>query len=147
MGTAPGLRLDQTTYDAMLAQCREEHPYEACGMVTGPDRESAARFVPMRNAAHSTTFYTYDSKDLLALYRDLDDREEVPVVIYHSHTASEAYPSARDIALAGEPDAHYVVVSTRSEHRDDVRSFQIVDGLVTEEPIEIVPSAPDPHIR
>ena len=32
-------------------------------------------------------------------------------MIYHSHTATEAYPSRTDIAYASEPDAHYVLVS------------------------------------
>jgi len=83
--------------------------------------------------------------DLLKLYRDLDDRDEVPVVIYHSHTATEAYPSRTDIGLAMEPDAHYVLVSTRdgadvraSADTVEFRSFRIVDGVVTEEEVEVV---------
>ena len=67
----------------------------------------------MLNAARSPTFYEFDSADLLALYREMDDRDEEPVVIYHSHTATEAYPSRTDISLAQEPGAHYVLVSTR----------------------------------
>jgi len=95
----------------------------------------------MVNAARSPTFYEFDSADLLALYRDLDDRDEVPIVIYHSHTATEAYPSRTDIALAGEPDAHYLLISTRetgpSQGPYELRSYRIRDGVVTEEPIEI----------
>ncbi len=45
----------------------------------------------------------------------MDDSDEEPVVVYHSHTATEAYPSRTDIGLASEPNAHYVLVSTR-EH-------------------------------
>ena len=45
----------------------------------------------------------------------MDDRDEEPVVIYHSHTATEAYPCRTDIGLASEPGAHYVLVCTR-EH-------------------------------
>ena len=67
----------------------------------------------MVNAARSPTFYEFDSGDLLRLYRDMDARDEEPVVIYHSHTATEAYPSRTDISYASEPDAHYVLVSTR----------------------------------
>jgi proteasome lid subunit RPN8/RPN11 len=71
------------------------------------------RFIPMLNAARSPTFYEFDSGDLLKLYREMDDRDEEPVVIYHSHTATEAYPSRTDISYASEPNAHYVLVSTR----------------------------------
>jgi proteasome lid subunit RPN8/RPN11 len=68
----------------------------------------------------------------------MDANDEVPVVVYHSHTATEAYPSRTDISLAQEPDAHYVLVSTRAEDETDFRSFRIVDGEVTEEPVEVV---------
>jgi proteasome lid subunit RPN8/RPN11 len=94
----------------------------------------------MLNAARSPTFYEFDSADLLALYRDMDDRDEEPVVVYHSHTATEAYPSPTDIALASEPGAHYVLVSTRSEETVDFRSYRIVDGEVAEEEVQVVTS-------
>ena len=97
----------------------------------------------MLNAARSPTFYEFDSGDLLRLYRDMDDRDEVPVVIYHSHTATEAYPSRTDVGLAAEPDAHYVLVSTaecgNGEGPSEFRSFRIVDGVVTEEEVEVIP--------
>lgn len=100
------------------------------------------RFIPMVNAARSPTFYEFDSTDLLRLYREMDDRDEAPVVIYHSHTATEAYPSRTDIALASEPDAHYVLISTRETGSEpgpyEFRSFRIVDGEVTEEGVSIV---------
>jgi [CysO sulfur-carrier protein]-S-L-cysteine hydrolase len=67
----------------------------------------------------------------------MDEREEEPVVIYHSHTATEAYPSRTDVALAAEPAAHYVLVSTRDPTQVEVRSFRIVDGEVTEEAVQI----------
>jgi proteasome lid subunit RPN8/RPN11 len=94
---------------------------------------------PMINAAHSPTFYEFDPKDLLALYREVDDLDEEIVVIYHSHTDTEAHPSRTDIAYAGEPGAHYVLVSTREEiaPKTEFRSFRIIDGVVTEESVEI----------
>jgi proteasome lid subunit RPN8/RPN11 len=65
---------------------------------------------------------------------------EEPVVIYHSHTMTEAYPSPTDVSIAQEPDAHYVLVSTRDPHEHELRSFRIVDGVVSEEPVEAVES-------
>ena len=59
------------------------------------------------------------------------------MVIYHSHTATEAYPSRTDISYASEPNAHYVLVSTRDDDTTEFRSFRIVDGVVTEEPVEV----------
>ena len=97
----------------------------------------------MLNAARSPTFYEFDSADLLRLYRDMDARDEEPVVVYHSHTATEAYPSRTDVAYASEPGAHYVLVSTREPEGDEVRSYRIVDGEVTEEEVRVV-AALDP---
>ncbi len=104
----------------------------------GSDRPE--RFIPMLNAARSPTFYEFDSADLLRLYRDMDSRDEVPVVVYHSHTATEAYPSRTDVSYASEPEAHYVLVSTREPDTHEFRSFRIVDGVVTEEEVSVVES-------
>jgi proteasome lid subunit RPN8/RPN11 len=68
----------------------------------------------------------------------MDDRDEEPVVIYHSHTATEAYPSRTDVSYAAEPDAHYVLVSTRDPDSHELRSYRIADGVVTEEPVTVV---------
>ncbi|MFC5996422.1 Mov34/MPN/PAD-1 family protein [Pseudonocardia hispaniensis] len=125
--------------DEIVAHARREHPDEACGVIAGPEgTDRPERFIPMLNAARSPTFYEFDSGDLLRLYKDMDARGEVPVVIYHSHTATEAFPSRTDISYASEPDAHYVVVSTREEDSTEFRSFRIVDGVVTEEQVEVV---------
>ena len=137
------LVIDQATVAAIVAHARRDHPDEACGVVAGPaGSDRPERFLPMANAARSSIFYEFDSHDLLRLYRELDDRDEVPVVVYHSHTATEAYPSRTDIALAGEPDAHYVLVSTREPDRDELRSFRIRDGIVTEEDVRVVAVLP-----
>ena len=133
------LTIDQATYDAIVAHARRDHPDEACGVVVGPaGSDRPERFIPMQNAARSPTFYEFDSHDLLALYRELDHRDEEPVVIYHSHTATEAYPSRTDVDLAQEPGAHYVLVSTRDPDEAELRSFRIVDGDVTEEDVRVV---------
>ena len=136
------LELDQDLYDAIVAHARRDHPDEACGVIAGRDGRPE-RLVPMLNAARSPTFYEFDSLELLRLYREMDARDETPVVIYHSHTATEAHPSRTDVKLASEPDAHYVLVSTRDPEREEFRSFRIVDGVVTEEDVRVL-RAPRP---
>ncbi len=137
------LRISQDLVDAMIAHARADHPDEACGVIAGPvGSDIPQRFIPMANAARSTTFYEFDSGDLLRLYREMDARDEEPVVIYHSHTATPAYPSRTDISYASEPNAHYVLVSTRSPESAEVRSYRIIGGEVTEEMLEITESVP-----
>ncbi|MDP9093888.1 MAG: M67 family metallopeptidase [Actinomycetota bacterium] len=133
------LTIARQTHDAIIAHARRDHPDEACGVVAGAEgSDRPARFIPMLNAARSPTFYEFDSTDLLALYKEMAANGEEPVVIYHSHTATEAYPSRTDISYASEPNAHYVLVSTREQRSTEFRSFRIVDGVVTEEPVKVV---------
>jgi proteasome lid subunit RPN8/RPN11 len=133
------LVIDQASYDAIVEHARRDHPDEACGVVAGrAGSDYATRFIPMSNAERSSTFYRFDSLEQLRVWREMDDRDEEPVVIYHSHTATEAYPSRTDISYAAEPDAHYVLVSTRVPDTIEFRSFRIVGNVVTEEEIQVV---------
>lgn len=134
------LEIRHDLVDAIIAHARRDHPDEACGVVAGPiGSDRPERFVPMTNAERSPTFYRFDSLEQLKVWREMDDRDEEPVVIYHSHTSTEAYPSRTDISYASEPTAHYLLVSTREELTEpEVRSYRIVDGAVTEEDVRIV---------
>lgn len=135
------LTIDRGNYDAIVAHARADHPDECCGVVAGPaGSDRPERLVHMTNAERSPTFYRFDSHEQLRVWRDMDDRDEEPVVIYHSHTATEAYPSRTDLSYASEPGAHYVLVSTRDPELVEFRSFRIRDGEVTEEEVRVVPS-------
>jgi proteasome lid subunit RPN8/RPN11 len=138
------LTIDSAILDAIVAHARRDHPDEACGVVAGPaGSDLPTRLIPMENAARSMTFYEFDSMEQLRVWREMDDNDEEPVVIYHSHTATEAYPSRTDISFAGEPGAHYLLVSTREPDATEIRSFRIVDNVVTEEEVNIVDATVD----
>jgi proteasome lid subunit RPN8/RPN11 len=133
------LLLRRDLLDAVVAHARADHPDEACGVLAAPlgaDRPS--RHVPMTNAERSPTFYRFEPREQLAVWREMDDRDEVPLVVYHSHTATEPYPSRTDVALAVDPDAHYLLVSTRDPDTVEVRSYRIQDGVVREEEVAVL---------
>jgi proteasome lid subunit RPN8/RPN11 len=133
------LRIPEQIYDQIVAHARRDHPDEACGVVAGPSgSDRPERFIPMTNAARSPTFYEFDSTEQFQVWREMDDNDEEPVVLYHSHTATEAYPSRTDVAYASEPGAHYVLVSTRDEHETEFRSYRIDNSQITEEPVTVV---------
>jgi [CysO sulfur-carrier protein]-S-L-cysteine hydrolase len=133
------LAIPKDLRDKIVAHARADHPDEACGVLAGrAGSDRPERFIPMMNAARSPTFYEFDSTEQFALWKEMDERDEEPVVIYHSHTATEAYPSRTDISYANEPSAHYVLVSTREPASTEFRSFRIVDGQATEEPVTVV---------
>jgi [CysO sulfur-carrier protein]-S-L-cysteine hydrolase len=139
------LTIDAALLEAIVDHARRDHPDEACGVLAGPiGSDEPRRLIPMVNAARSMTFYEFDSKEYLRVWREMDDRDEEPVVIYHSHTATEAYPSRTDVSFAGWPQAHYLLVSTRDAETTEVRSFRIVDAKVVEEPVRLVNATVDP---
>ena len=133
------LTLTRDLRDQIVAHARQDHPDEACGVLAGPaGQDRPTRFIPMTNAARSPTFYEFDSTEQFRVWQEMDEADEEPVVIYHSHTATEAYPSRTDIGRAAEPGAHYVLVSTRDEDETEFRSYRIADGEVTEEPVTVL---------
>src|SRR5260370_18873476 len=102
------LTISRALYDKIVAHARADHPDEACGVIAGPaGSDRPERFIAMMNAERSPTFYRFDSAAQFLLWREMDDHDEEPVVIYHSHTATEAYPSRTDISYASEPQPHY----------------------------------------
>jgi [CysO sulfur-carrier protein]-S-L-cysteine hydrolase len=143
------LRICQAYVDAVVAHARRDFPDEACGIVAGPEgSDLASRLIPMTNADRSPTFFRFDPAEQLALHKELDANGEEIVVVYHSHTSTEAYPSRTDISYAAEPQAHYLLVSVAETGAEDgpveVRSYRILDGQVSEEEIEITPGGPEP---
>jgi proteasome lid subunit RPN8/RPN11 len=133
------LTIEQAIVDKIIAHARADHPDEACGVVAGAaGSDRPDRFIAMDNAERSPTFYRFDSMEQFRVWREMDDQDEEPVVIYHSHTATEAYPSRTDISYASEPNAHYVLVSTRDPHEVEFRSYRILEGAVTEEEVSVV---------
>ena len=95
------LQISQELVDEMVAHARADHPDEACGVIAGAEgSDRPVRFIPMVNAERSPTFYRFDSTEQLKVWREMDRNDEEPIVIYHSHTATEAYPSRTDVSYA-----------------------------------------------
>ena len=131
------LKLQRSYVDEIISHAREEAPNECCGIIAGNDGH-ATKLYRAINAEASPYRYNVDPKDLLRIYRDLDDRDWDVLGIYHSHTHTEAYPSPTDVRLAAWPEAYYLIVSLADEAKPDLRAFRITDGQVTEEELGIV---------
>ncbi|WP_411563894.1 Mov34/MPN/PAD-1 family protein [Pseudomonas shirazensis] len=132
------LCITREALEQIRRQAAAEHPLEACGLVAAASGSALAhRVVAMRNQAASPTWFSFDSREQLRVWSELDERDEECRVIYHSHTASEAWPSRDDIAHASDPELHYLIVSTWPAARHALRSFRIVAGRVFEEHLAI----------
>jgi proteasome lid subunit RPN8/RPN11 len=116
---------------ALVAHARAGAPLEACGIVAGRDGRPT-RFYPAANAAASPTFYQIAPEALLRITMDIEARGESIWGIFHSHPATEAYPSPTDIRLAFYPDALYLICSLRDPTQPTLRAFRIREGRVAE---------------
>ena len=130
------LTLPKDYVDEMIAHAKEDVPNECCGIIAGKDGV-ATKLYRAINAEASPYRYSVEPKDLLRIYRDLDSNDWDVLVIYHSHTQTEAYPSPTDTRLAAWEDAYYVLVSLQDDDNPVVRAFRIQDGEVTEEELEV----------
>ena len=126
------LTLPQELIDEMVAHAREDAPNECCGIIAGQDSR-AVKLFRAKNAEASPYRYSVDPQDLFRIHRECEQNGWEFLVIYHSHTASEAYPSGTDIRLAFWPETLYVLVSLMQPDKPVVRAFKILEGQVTEE--------------
>jgi proteasome lid subunit RPN8/RPN11 len=136
----------------LVDHARGEYPNEACGLVVGerPAAEGgrALRFEPTRNAAASPYRYEIDSRDLLRITLETDDRDEVFWAIVHSHVRTAARPSPTDVGLALYPEALYMLVALAEAPEAEaiapgtspspfLRAWRILDGRVWEVDLDL----------
>ena len=116
----------------MVAHALEDAPNECCGIIAGED--GRARRTPRR----APTATASSRRTSSASTASATIRAGAFSAIYHSHTASEAYPSPTDVRLAFWPEAYYILVSLADAKQPVVRAFRILDGEISEE--EITPA-------
>ena len=121
--------------DEMLAHARRESQMECCGLLAGRDGLITGIF-PATNALASATAYEIAPRELFAMFRTLREKGLTHLGHYHSHLASDNFPSPSDIEQAGYPDHAYFIVSLRADAPKPVRAFSIRDGIVRE--LEII---------
>jgi proteasome lid subunit RPN8/RPN11 len=137
------IEISRTAYAQMVGAALDAYPLEACGLIAGPPAadggagDRAPNFYPCTNVAESARVYTIDPKDHLRAEIDAEGRGLEINGVVHSHTHSEPFPSPTDVASAPDPSWHYVIISLKRD-APEARSYRIVDGRITEEPIAIV---------
>jgi len=125
------LRMRRDVYLQMVGDCYDKLPNEACGLVAGPTPMEPTAHAdvcyPITNAAASSRIYELDPREHLRADRDAEDKGLQLV----------GYPSPTDVAAAPDPGWHYILVSFADE-APSVRSYRIVDGNISEEPVVVV---------
>ncbi|MDA0263373.1 MAG: M67 family metallopeptidase [Chloroflexi bacterium] len=136
------VQIKQEFVDDMVAHAKADLPNECCGILAGPSGQ-VGKVYRMSNVEASPFRFSMDPVELGRVDAEAGDNGWDLQVIYHSHTGSEAYPSDTDVRIAGGtaalwPDVRYVLVSLMDMDNPVVRIFQIADGAVIEEPLEVV---------
>lgn len=129
-------KLERRYVDEIIAHAREDDPNECCGVLAGKDGQ-VTRLYRAVNAEASPYRYNVGPKELLRIYRECEEQGWDFVAIYHSHTHTEAYPSATDVRLAAWPDARHLIVSLADKENPVLRAFRIQEGRIEEEPLRI----------
>ena len=121
----------------MVTHCLRHRPKEACGFLIGRDGV-ATKTHPMANVHASPSSYELNPAAQLVLQKQIRRMGLEEMAVYHSHVATQAYPSRRDrdqaTAIQDFFDGYYLLVSLEKE-RPIVRAFQIRDLHVIEEEI------------
>lgn len=138
------LRMSPALYDEIVTHCQRQHPKEACGLLagaaTGPASEEpvVVQVYPMTNVEDSPIGYAMDPKEQLRIEKTMRQRQQRMIGIYHSHTASAAYPSSVDVSLALSPALSYVLVSLQDRARPEFKSYRIDGTAITPEPWRLI---------
>lgn len=127
---ADALTIDQATFATLVEHAWSDFPFEVCGMLGLRPNGSAVHF-PIDNAQRSMTNYTMDARQQFLAMRQIED-DDLQLVLYHSHTHTQAYPSETDIRLAAYPEAIYLIVTLQDRDVPAIRAFTIIDGQVVE---------------
>jgi proteasome lid subunit RPN8/RPN11 len=131
------LCMTQDIHESMIRHAREVYPRECCGMLAGEDRLISAIF-PFVNRLDSENSFWMDPADLILFFKKIRAGKLHHLGIYHSHPATRACPSPRDIREAFYPDCSHFIVSLENLEAPVVQAFRVLEGEVTTEEIILV---------
>ena len=100
-------------------------------MIAGRDG-IATRLYRITNTEPGNRLYMMDDQELFQVIKEIDEREEEVMVIYHSHPETVAYPSITDVAMAFYPDSYYLICSLERPGEPVLRAFTIRDEVIAE---------------
>ena len=106
------LTLLRSHIEQILVHAKEAAPKECCGLIGGRSDGRTQSIYQLTNVATKQEL-TYEAapEELFAAQRQMRDRGESLLAIYHSHPrASEPTPSDTDVRLAYYPSATYLIV-------------------------------------
>ena len=134
--TSERLYLPDQLRKSIVEHARDHTPRECCGIVSGRNGD-LVEVHWLTNTESGNTRYLFDDEEFFRVYWEIENRGDSLAAVYHSHPATEAYPSRTDVEFAYWPEAIYLICSLQYPESPVIRGFRIVEGTITE--VEIVP--------
>lgn len=131
------LVINRKVLEAIIAQAREELPYEACGYLAEKNGLVEAA-IALVNTDKAADHFSLDPAEQFAAIKAMRGDGQSLRAVYHSHPETPARPSIEDIRLAYDPEISYVIISLADPERIEVKSFRISQGQVLPEEIQLV---------
>jgi proteasome lid subunit RPN8/RPN11 len=133
------ITLQSSHREQIFSSAHQADPAECCGLIGGTADGSAKSIYSLRNVAvDKIVSYEAAPEDLFAAQRQMRERGEELLAIYHSHPRSvEPAPSETDVRLAYYPQAVYFIVGLAGP-QPVIRAFRISEVEERWEEVEYV---------
>jgi proteasome lid subunit RPN8/RPN11 len=132
------IRLQTTHRDEIFECAKEAAPAECCGLIGGVGCRVTNIYPLLNVAAEPNVSYEAAPEDLFAAQRQMRDRGEKLLAIYHSHPRSASpAPSETDVRLAYYPEAVYFIIGLAGP-QPVARAFRISEREQRWEEVEYV---------
>lgn len=124
--------LPRTVVNQLLHHAQSAAEQEVCGLV-GASQGLASEVYPVANVStEADHLFAMDPKGQIEAMRQMRDRGQQLLAIYHSHPHAPAEPSLRDLQEAAYPEALYLIISLNTKGVLEMRGFRLAEQGVEE---------------
>jgi len=128
---AERVTIPEQIHAAIVAHAEFCFPEEACGLIAVDASDELRMVYATTNVDRSRVKFTVSPEEHFGAIRHAEQQGWRIAGSFHSHPVSAAFPSARDIAGALDPEWLYVVIGLDGGV-PDLRGFRIRDFAVAE---------------
>jgi proteasome lid subunit RPN8/RPN11 len=103
-------KVKKNVYQEMIEHCRNNLPYETCGLLSGQDGMGMTVWKLKNESQNLNRFYM--SKDSIKYaVKKMEEQAEQLTGIFHSHPSTRAFPSFHDIKNNPYTELPYIIIS------------------------------------
>ncbi|MGI9665533.1 MAG: Mov34/MPN/PAD-1 family protein [Acidimicrobiia bacterium] len=122
--------------EAIYRHATSAYPNEACGLIAVDDGGELVFAACLTNADKSRHRFTIDPHEHHGMVRLCDQRGWTIGALFHSHPASEPYPSPSDLDGGGDPEWLHLLIGPMNG-RSELKGYRFEGEQVTEVSVTI----------